>query len=323
MIARIAKFTAVCVAFFLVAGISAYVTLTLIVKSEDTVIVPDLVGKDVVSALERLTDLELNTKVKGSEYSPEFPKNHVVLQEPEPGSEIKKGRDVRIIISKGPKNILMPNLVGLSVQQARMIMEENGLSQGNLSSIYNNTNDKDYIIAQLPSSGSMISRGSSVNILVSLGHRPRAYMMPDLEDLSLDEAVIRIENAHLSVGEIYSLFQKNKVPDVVVRQEPLAGYKVIDGLPVRIAINRSDDKRGAERLHHPLFGSLLQHRISNGFLKKRIRVEVETKDTINDIFDDYIKPGEDVWILVPRDRDATVFIFEDDKLVKTRIFEAW
>ena len=98
-------------------GISAYLTLTLIIKSEDTVVVPYLVGKDVVYVLELLTDLGLNTKVKGSEYSADVPKNNVIFQEPAPGAEIKKGRDVRIIISKGPKSILMPNIKGLSVQE--------------------------------------------------------------------------------------------------------------------------------------------------------------------------------------------------------------
>ena len=111
MILKILKITALVAAFFLVAGASAYLTLTYIIKSEDTVIVPDLVGKDVVTALELLTDLQLNTKVSGSEYSDQFPKNHVTFQEPEPGSEIKKDRDVRIMISKGTRNIFMPNLV--------------------------------------------------------------------------------------------------------------------------------------------------------------------------------------------------------------------
>jgi len=55
MIARILKIAALGAAFLLVAGASAYLTLTFIIKSEDTVIVPDLVGKDVVSALELLT----------------------------------------------------------------------------------------------------------------------------------------------------------------------------------------------------------------------------------------------------------------------------
>jgi serine/threonine-protein kinase len=73
VIAKIAKIGGVAFAFVVVAGISAYLTLTLIIKSEDTVIVPDLEGKDVVYALELLTELELNTKVKGSEYTTDIP----------------------------------------------------------------------------------------------------------------------------------------------------------------------------------------------------------------------------------------------------------
>ncbi len=40
--------------FFTVAGIAGYLTLRLIVRSSDVVIVPDLVGKDVVNAAEVL-----------------------------------------------------------------------------------------------------------------------------------------------------------------------------------------------------------------------------------------------------------------------------
>ena len=52
-------------------------------------------------------------------------------------------------------------------------------------------------------------------------------------------------------------------------------------------------------------------------------MELESEDKTVDIFDDYIKPGEEIWVLVPRDQDARAFIFEDDKLVKTRMYEAW
>ncbi|MBU4209574.1 MAG: PASTA domain-containing protein, partial [Proteobacteria bacterium] len=127
--------------------VSAYLTLTFIIKSEDKVVVPDLVGKDVVLILEMLSDLGLNTKIKGSEYSDNVPKNHVIFQEPEPGSEIKKRRDIRIIISKGTKRILMPNLKGLSIQQARLIIEENGLSLNKLSSTYSENVKKNEIIS--------------------------------------------------------------------------------------------------------------------------------------------------------------------------------
>ena len=79
MISRILKLAALFFLFVLIAGTSAYLTLTLIIKSEDTVVVPDLSGKNVVYVLELLTDLGLNTKVKGSEYSADVPENIVYI----------------------------------------------------------------------------------------------------------------------------------------------------------------------------------------------------------------------------------------------------
>ena len=73
MISKFAKITSLVLVFLLAAGAGAYLTLTFIIKSEDAVIVPDLVGKDVVSALEILSELQLNTKVSGSEYNQKFP----------------------------------------------------------------------------------------------------------------------------------------------------------------------------------------------------------------------------------------------------------
>jgi serine/threonine-protein kinase len=323
MISKILKITALAAAFFLVAGASAYLTLTYIIKSEDTVIVPDLVGKDVVSALELLTDLQLNTKVSGSEYSDQFPKNHVTFQEPEAGSEIKKDRDVRIMISKGTRNIIMPNLLALSEQQARMIMEENGISRGHLSRTFNPNIETDHVIVQTPASGVKITRGASVNLLVSKGPRSAEIMMPELAGLSLDEAVFRIERTNLVLGTIESQFQKQKLRNTVLGQEPLAGYRIVENSTVKLVINRPAGKSTNGKFHRPLYGSLLQHDIKNGFLKKRIRVEVEHADHSTEIFDDYVKPGKQLWILVPRDQDAAVFIFEDDDLVKTHLYEAW
>jgi len=92
VISRIFKLSTLFFLFVLIVGASAYLTLALIIKSEDTVVVPDLSGKNVVYVLKLLTDLGLNTKVKGSEYSADIPENNVIFQEPEPGAEIKKGR---------------------------------------------------------------------------------------------------------------------------------------------------------------------------------------------------------------------------------------
>ena len=323
MIAKIAKLAGLGAAFIFVAGISAYLTLTLIIKSEDTVIVPNLEGKNVVYALELLTELELNTKVKGSEYTSDIPKNHVVFQEPQPGSEIKKGRDVKIIISKGPKTVSMPNLIALSVQQANIILEENDMCQGELSRTYNTEVEKDRIIAQVPSAGTVIARGACIDLLVSKGARPSAFKMPDLAGLTLEDALQSIEKVNLTIGELKSAYQKSKPRNIIVEQEPVSGQRVIIGSAVSLLINREPQKQRSGQLYGQSAGSLFSYRLDNGFLNRRIRVSLNRDGFTNDLFDDFVKAGEEIWLLIPRDKEATLFLYENDRLIQTQTYEAW
>lgn len=323
MIGRIIKIAVLFISFVLVVGLSAYFALTLIIKSEDTVVVPVLVGKNVVYVLEFLTDLGLNTKVKGSEYSTDVPKNHVIFQEPEPGAEIKKGRDVRIILSKGAKTILVPNLRGLSVQQSRINLEDNGLCQGEISSTHSQSINTDGIIAQDPPSGTVITRGGCINLLVSMGMRPQAYMMPDLLGLSLDNAIPLIERSDLVLEDISSIFYENKPQNTIVRQEPPAGHRVLAGNLVSLVINKKPGKKGQTYLSGAYGVNLFRYRLKNGFLKRRIRVRLNSFGLSHDIFDDLMKPGEEVWLLIPKNVNATALLYENNTLIKTEVFDTW
>ena len=321
MISRVLKIAILFFVFILIVGASAYLTLTMIIKSEDTVVVPDLAGKNIVYALELLTNLGLNTKIEGSEYSTEMPKNNVIFQEPEPGSEIKKGRDVRIIISKGPKSILMPNLERLPVQQARIILEENSLCQGQISSTYNNHIKKDSVIAQVPSAGTMITRNECINLLISLGIRPQAYKMPDLEGRSLDSAIPLIENSNLILGKIASVFYKDKPLNTIIAQEPLSGYFVTEGGTVDLVINRKPGRKGHGYLAGSPDESFFRYRVNDGFLKRHIRVVLNSLGVSNTIFDEFVQPGEEIWLIIPNNSNTAVFLYEDDKLIKTKVYD--
>ena len=323
MIVKIAKIAGLGFTFVLIAGISAYLTLTLIIKSEDTVIVPHLEGKDVVYALEMLTRLELNTKVKGSEYTGDIPKNHVVFQDPQPGSEIKKGRDVRIILSKGPKTFAMPHLLGLSIQQANIIMDENDMCQGELSRTYHRQMEKDLVLAQVPASGAVVSRRSCVDLLVSLGRRPTAFKMPNLAGLTLEDALQSIENHSLVIGELKSTDQAHKPRNTIVEQEPVSGQRVVTGSTVRLLINRETQQERAGDSTGLTTGNLFSYRLESGFLNRHIRVSINTAGFTNDLFDGFVKAGEEIWLLIPTDREATVFLYENDRLIKTQIYNAY
>jgi eukaryotic-like serine/threonine-protein kinase len=318
---KIGKIAGLLLSFIIFAAISTYLTLTLLIKSEDIVTVPDLIGKEVVYVLEILTAMELNTKVKGFEYSEDIPKNHIIFQQPKPSVEIKKGRDIKIIISKGPKNILMPNLKGLSLQQARIIIEENGLCHGEQSVTYSSIFEKDNIISQVPSPGAQITRGGCVNLLLSLGIRPRAYKMPVLNGMTLDDAIGLIEKSNLILGEIKSLFFKDKPKDTITDQDPLAGYLVLEGRLVNLVLNRKSGIQSSEYLSGPINRFFFRYRTTPGFLKRHIRVSLTGLTFSNDLYNEFVKPGEEIWLLVPNEKGTTLLVYEDNELVVNKIIK--
>jgi eukaryotic-like serine/threonine-protein kinase len=323
VIVKIVKIAFFALLFFLSAGISAYMALTYIIKSGDTVIVPDLTGKDLVYSLEILTDLGLNTKVSGSEYNEIIPKNHIIFQDPEPGSEIKKDRDVRIAISKGPQTIVMPNLEGLSIQQARIIAEENGLCQGKLSVAYSKTFIKDIVMAQAPLPGKIVTRETCIDILLSNGIQPVQYMMPDLTGTTLDETIRLLESLNLTIGDIQSTFDISKPKNRIVSQNPLPGYQVVENSIVNLVMNREPGSKSHNLINETGGVQLFQFKLEIGLMRKHIQIDVNCFGVTVDLVDQYAKPGEEIWTLIPRNLDATLFLYQDNELIKTEVFDTW
>ena len=307
---RFLKIAVLLGAFLGVAGISGYLTLRFIVKSEDTVVVPELVGKDVVYVLDILTDLGLNTKVSGFEYRTDVPKNHVSYQEPGPGSEVKKDRDVRIIISKGPKTLVMPNFVGMGIRQANIIMEENGLSQGVLSRTFSERAATDEVMSQVPSPGTVVTRGDAVDLLVSFGRRPVTHKMPYLHGLALEDAILILERGNLGLGQIQSLQRDDLPTGVVVEQDPPSGYQVASGTLVNLAVNRVEKGPILDRGL-----GLFHHRVREGFLKRHIRIRVNAFGVLYDLYDAFVRPGEGIWFLAPQALETTVFVYQNGNLL--------
>lgn len=318
IIKRIARITLLVMIFVAASAVSTYMTLRWLIQSEDTVVVPDVVGKEVVQTLERLSDLGLNTKVKGSEYTPDVPKHHVVSQDPAPGSEIKRGRDVRIVISKGAQSVVLPNLMGVGLAQARIFLDDNDLHQGSLSYAYAPKTPKEEILAQYPRAGAQGLRGDTVDLLLSAGPAPHPIPMPDLRGLSFHQAMEIIEKLHLTSGTIRSIREAGLADGTVVDHQPAAGYPVVTGSAVAFSVNRLTATGAGIRKETQ---ALFRHRTPPGFLKVHVRVQLNRPDYSMDLYDEFVKPGREIWLLVPGTEPAALFWYIDDELIKTTHYE--
>lgn len=300
--------------FSVAAGVSTYLTIHLLIRSQVTVIVPNLVGKEVVYALEVLTDLGLNTKVKQMAFHPGVPKHHIVSQYPVAGTEIKHGRDVRLIISRGPRNVIVPNLSGLNLAQANIILDQNGLKQGEISRVYHNKVAHEAIVTQHPQPGGFAIRGDGIRLLVSSGKRPETIKMIALTGMGLNQAMNRIEQNGLRVGAIIIKEMANQAGETVLAQTPEAGYPIARGSSVDLAINRPERKTVADRHRR---SALFRYRAPQGFLRQHVRIMISQQSTAFNMFDGYLKPGKEIWLSIPRHSAATLFIYVDGELINT------
>ena len=323
MIKRAVKIAALFIAFLAITAASAYLALTLIIKSEETVIVPQLVGKEVVYALELLTGLELDIKVKGSEYSSSVPKHHVIFQQPSAGAEIKKGRDVKIILSKGPEAVILRDLTGLPYRQAQVILEDAGLCTGAISSSFHPEADTGRVIAQYPYAGASIARSRCVNLLVSNGRRPESFIMPRLAGMPLDKAVLLLELEKLYINRVSSEWDKQHRLDVILAQEPFAGARITRHTPIQLVVNRPEDDGGLTGGRAIDRVQLFRYKTGSGYLRRKLRVELGGGEGLNVIFNGYVKPGDEIWLTIPADQQENVFVYENDQLVESANITPW
>ena len=319
------KITAIVIAFIIIVSASGYITLRLIIKSEDVVVVPNLIGKDVVNILEILTDLGLNPKMGEAEYSSEYPKNHVIFQNPEPGSEVKKGRSIELIISRGTREIITPNLKDLTIQQSRIILEENGLCLGQLSFSTVEHVKENEVITQSTSPGFITTQGECIDLLVSMGKKQHEIVMPDLSNLTLDDAILIIEKNNLVLGKISAVFYEDKPLGIITGQKPLSGYRVTEGTTVFLERNKEPQpgenawlsERGRKK------DLLFRYPLENGFLKKHIRIRLDAFGISNDLFDNYVNPGKEIWVIIPKLENATISLYVNDELIKNTVYSEW
>jgi beta-lactam-binding protein with PASTA domain len=315
VIAKLLKISLVSIFLIAIAGLSAFWSVTWIIRGEDAVVVPDLVGKDVVYALEILTDLGLNAKVRGYEFNPDIPKNHIIAQEPESGSERKRGRDVRVLISKGTETLIMPNLRNLRLEEADIILEENGLCRGAVARVSHTSIGDRHVIVQAPLPGLEVRKEDCVDLLVSQGSPPTWHKMPMLKNLHLDEAVRLLENRQLQVGPVETEYDPTLAYHVVLDQEPAAGYRVMGNSVVGITINQKPGS-GPAILSNGLYpGRLFRYRLEEGFLNRHIRAQFLLNETTVEIYNGYVNPGKELVLFVPETAENDLMLQVDGQTI--------
>ncbi|HLW79950.1 MAG TPA: PASTA domain-containing protein, partial [Terriglobia bacterium] len=208
-----------------VALISAITTIRLTIQGHQETM-PNLVGRPAEAAERVLNALGLELKIEGRMFNPKYAADQIVSQVPPPGTRVKVGQHVHVLVSLGQPRVTIPNVVGWSARAAQIAAIQNGLSVGDLVAVYAPGSAVDQVVAQDPAASAAQIHSPAVNLLVSLGDPAPAYECPSFVGRPLSEAQLILQQSGLKAGSVKPVPREGTPVNTILSQTPEAGGKI-------------------------------------------------------------------------------------------------
>jgi beta-lactam-binding protein with PASTA domain/tRNA A-37 threonylcarbamoyl transferase component Bud32 len=193
--------------------------------------VPDVVGMNYGDAVQALNDV--NLKATKQEVFSQKPVGQVISQDPPAGEQVVEGTEIVLDVSRGAKQVAVPNVVGMSEDNATTTLQQAGFEVSSTSAPSDST-PEGIVSDQSPGGGTQATKGSTVTITVSSG--PSTTTVPDevgqdkqvaIDDLKANGFKVDVQN--VACGDPN---QDNIVQD----QDPAGGSDAPTGSTVNISV---------------------------------------------------------------------------------------
>ncbi|MDQ1027778.1 beta-lactam-binding protein with PASTA domain/serine/threonine protein kinase [Streptomyces umbrinus] len=203
-------------------------TITLTVSTgAPKVAVPNVIDDPVDEATEKLEDDKYGFTVKTeSKESSETP-GTVLEQDPTAGDEVEKGSTITLTVAKEKEQSTVPDVSGLSCDDAKAQMEQNDL-KGTCTDV--ETDDDNLVgkvVATSPTANSSADPGSTVNIQIGkAAEEEEEFAMPKVTQMTLAQAKQVLAQNNLQLGNIQGSQDDNAI---VLASNPQEGQQVKAG----------------------------------------------------------------------------------------------
>ena len=141
---------------------------------------PDVVGMSGIAARQLVESLGLEYREVGSRPNEDTQAGGVLSQDPAPGVEVARATVMKVVVSEGRSQVVVPDVTQMSVAQAQRNLEAAGLASGAVQEAYSDKVPAGYVASTLPATGARVVKGTAVDMVVSLGREPEGLVGPTL-----------------------------------------------------------------------------------------------------------------------------------------------
>ncbi len=202
--------------------------------------VPDLTDMTYEEAEAELEELGLEIEMGNEVFSDKYDEGRIVSQSPKPDMKVKKGKSIRVNISKGSGVETVPSVIGQTVDQARAALEAKGFTLGSVTEEESDS-PEGTVISQSPVAGTELESSQAVSVVISKGRSVKEVAMPGLLGKSLDAAKAEIESAGLKVGSVTYGYSDDYPSGQVIEQQYSSGTSLEEGTSVGLKVSKGPE----------------------------------------------------------------------------------
>lgn len=225
--------------------------------SSENITVPNVVGKPVEVAETTLKKLDLKVSVDEIA-SDDVPAGQVISQTPAAGTNVKARRIIHLTVSKGGSAMLIPDLKGLTLEQAKERLDKMGLTLGAVENGNDPDKPSDVIISQSPESGAKATKGTRVNIVINMKQKVH---VPNVVGMTLADARNTLLSMKLSVGTINASdgTSTDDSSAIIISQDPAGGESTSSNVVnLTVGKKKSQTRTGTVNISIPKGGNARQ-----------------------------------------------------------------
>jgi len=141
----------------------------------DQVKVPNVVGMNIDEAIYSLREADLQIGDQQTETNDFFDENLIIRTDPPTGEPVDPRSQINLYVSLGLEQVPVPDVAGLTIERARVLIERAGLEIGGQQTEYSDDVPRSRVTRSDPEAESPVEQGTSITLFISGGREEECF----------------------------------------------------------------------------------------------------------------------------------------------------
>ncbi len=293
----------------------------LIRKGPPEVTVPKVTEKELIESLIILQKKNLDILIDPRYFS-EYQKNIVVEQIPKAGSIVREGKDIKLIVSKGPIISIVEDYTGKTMAYVQNRLQEIFSFQGKTIKIGNITyviseQPQGTIIGQYPPPNTPITNVENIDLVISKGKEIQAFRLNDYTGQNVNEVMQLLALRGVLVRIVTEEVTDPAKNGLILQQEPGQDTLVSRNDMVTFHVGYLPSEKEKEKL----YARVLNFDVPQDLENVVIRIVVKDRIGEREIYNAENSGSDSISIPFKSYQNTTVYIYIDDAVYEVKKLE--